>query len=269
MKKVKYIDEVIGGILFPLGFERVKHNSDWTYNKQIINSKNEIITLQVLIYKHRFDTSLFMELWSSAAGRGTKSLRDFPGSDPIYGCISYTDDDDFKLAIDKIRNILQMYGIEWLNASTEPAHDDYPKEEDYRKLYLEHEQLADCFEKRMNTSIEDISLRESFDVIEKAMVEEAGKSFKEMLPLFLEMCAFLAKVVGKKKKYEWRMEEYYKQLRCDLYVYNKAGTTEEKIMIMHTLYVGWKRKGDRLIEQLIELFHLPPDDYVCESKLKT
>jgi len=270
LNKRKYIDAVIGEILFPLGFDKVKGASDWECRKELINKKNETIILSVTIYKHTYIDALSMQLWSTANGHVPKDLKDLPGCEANYGgYITYMNDEEFKEVIALMGKVLKDYGIAWLEGAIEPVDDDYLKEADYRKLYLEHDQLADSFAERMNVNIQDILLREAFDVVEKVVIHGAEKSFKEMVPLFLEMSAFLAKVMGKRRKYEWRLEEYDKRLSCYLYAYNLAGTTEENIMVMHAIEAGWGRKGNGLIKKLIEMFSLPPDGYVPKSKLKS
>lgn len=267
MKKAKYIDEVIGGILFPLGFERVKSGGgDWKYEKEVINKKSEIVILQLVIYKHRYANMLSMQLYSTAAGRGSKELKDFPGYEKIpYGFIDYDNDEGFKQAINALGELLTDYGVAWFEEAVEPTHDDYLKVTDYRKLYLEHDQLADSFAERMNLIIQEISLRESFDIVAKVIADASEESFKETIPLFLETSAFIAKVVGNTHKYEWRLEDYYfKQWNCNLYVYNLNGVREENVMVLYKIMLAWCRKGDKnkgdvLIKRLVDLFHLPPN----------
>jgi len=266
VKKGKYIDEVIGGILFPLGFERVQGGSDWEYKKEVINKKGETIILSVMIYKHRFADSVFMQLDSTAMGRGMKRLNEFPGYMNSDGSIYYENDDKFKDAVNEIGRVIKDYGIEWLEGALEPIIDDYYKEEDYRKIYLEHDQLADSFAERMNISIEDISLREAFKVVEKIIKNSTEKSFKEMVPLFLEMSSFLAKVNGKKKKYEWKLLEYEKKWICYLYIYNSVGKIEKISTVMDTMIVGWKCNESHLIEWLMGDFDLPPDGHQIISE---
>jgi len=250
MKKGEYIDKVIGGILYPLGFNKVKNRGCWKYKKEVINKKGETIVLTVIIYKHPYMNGLTMQLCSTAHGQRDKRLGNF-GHDDF---ISYQNDDEFKIVINKIGIILEEKGIAWLESAIEPLSDDYFKDEDYRKLYLEHEQLAVSFAERMNVNIQDISLREAFEVVKNVLMDGSKNSFKEMVPLFLETSAFLAKVESKNYKIEWRLEEYEKQLRCHLFVYNLNGTREKNVNVLGAVLVGWVRKGEDLIKRLVDTF---------------
>ena len=252
MKKGKIVKDVIGNLLFPLGFE-LNLGDGWDFTRTVKNSYGEDIEHSINIYMHRFASEVFLTISTNAYGRIPLKMDSFiPGYDrhprTISGeSIAYSDDDSFKDIIRYFANIIEKYILEKLDEMSEPATDDRFYEKEHIDVLKNHKKLCEDFLKREDIPPE-INLEASAKIVYEGIKQLQDKPFQEIKKDLFDLGVFFACKLDQAYGAEWNYVN-----RSTFIDYN-CGDKRQSFSVLDRMKWCWVRKDvSEIIEHLDEL----------------
>jgi len=211
MKKGNVVKEIIGGVLFPLGFE-LKYDDGWEFRRVVKNSHGEDIKQWIAVRLHRFAPEVFLDVNTNAYGWTTKRMDNFvprnlwhPKS--LFGDkIAFSDDESFKDAISYMAGKIKEYGLEKLAEMTEPTTNDRFLRHEHIDVYENHELIYANFIKHHNIS-EEIDIEVAAKIVYDGIMRLKGKPFQEIKGELFNLGVFYASRLDKMFCAEWILHD--------------------------------------------------------------
>ncbi len=242
MQKGKIIKEIIGKVLEPEGFVFDKEIKIWGFIKEFKNSKGEIARQTVTFWTSRFEKKLYMDINCFSGGIYTYGLNQFVPGYTNDG-LNYTTDEEFKQVIETYANILKEYGLDFLKKIEVPKRSDYFRQEEYYKLFNEHESIAQKFIKEQQIDMECVKIEDAVRLMKDMVLEKQEEPFEDCRELFLEMAAFYGRVVSKYNSCKWLMRDMKTHSICKLEIESKRKLS---LSMLNEIHLAWKNGVDRL-----------------------
>ncbi|MDW2797642.1 hypothetical protein RZO55_08645 [Clostridium boliviensis] len=248
MQKGKIIREIIGKVLEPEGFVFDKEIEKWGFLKEFKNSKGEIARQTIAFYFSNYKRKLFMVISCFSGDFDSYRINRF-----VPGCkndgIEYSKDEEFEKVIETYADILKQYGLDFLKKIAEPPKEnDYFRQEDYNKLFQEHETLAQKFITEQQINFDCITIEDAVVLMKNMLTEKLSKPFEDCRDPFLEMAAFYECVVRKTYPCKWIMKDMKTHIICKLEIDSKL---KLPIFVPNEIYLAWKNGVDQLNSLII------------------
>ena len=252
MKKREIINKIIGEVLEPEGFIfSEKIDSCW-FIKEFKNSKGEIARQVIEFYSSRWEKKLFMDINCFSGRYSSYRIDNF-----VPGCrddgLKYSTTGEYKQAVETYADILKKYGLDFLKKIAElPEENDYFREEDYYKLFEEHESLAQRFITEQHIEMEHITIEDVVKLIKDMVLRQQVETFDDCRELFLEMAAFYGCLVRKNYPYKWIMNDVRTHKVCTLEIDSKQApswlviTGKISLFVTNDIHLAWKNGVDKL-----------------------
>lgn|GEM_PF-1409109 len=256
MKKGQLIKKIVGEVLEPEGFVWIEpKEAVWKFHKKTRNSKGEKVNLMVQLYNSNLEKKIYMDLISSAGGHtgGYRIDRIVPGckTQAIY----YTNDEEYKQAIEKYASILKEYGIPLLRQMIESLWPDYLSQEDHEIFYQEHEQHLNSFMEREKIDLNQLNIEMVAEFIEKHISEKKSTPFEEVKPLIMELAAVFGYVANRHRACKWILKDVELRTFCALKFLEPPEDGMSSMTVLDTIFSGWRIENLRTKKYLLDNYN--------------
>lgn len=242
MNKEVLIKNVIEKVLEPEGFSYVGRFDGISseFLRKVKNSKGEIVKQIITLQENRYCKEVFLNLESTAAGHDMGyRINDFVPNCTTDG-LYFESEEEYKEVIEKFSNILQEYGIPFLEEIKESKLKNYLTDRDNERLFYEHRQLVENILKREKIKIENMMVEEVAEFIEKKILAVKEKPFEEVRNLLLELSALFGAVVNQYYSCQWSLNDDF-CLSCSL-EFSNLEKENNKMFVIKTLFLGWREE---------------------------
>lgn len=192
MKKGKFIEQTLGPLLYPYGFEYSTNTGIWEFKRVLTHEDSREIYQAIYVQRHRFTSALFFRIRTTVYGRHEKDVQGF---DPEYKGVvyfPYSNDEEFVKLIYLFAEMTRDYAIPYLEQTKEPTLSvtERPSEADQRYLFENREALSQMFAQSqgIDLTIDGSALSELYYQLAVANI---GKPYSETKEIMLRMAGFL------------------------------------------------------------------------------
>lgn len=255
MKRGKLVKDMVGSILFPIGFE-MKFTEGWDFSRIVKNSFGEEIDQCIIIYLHRYTTEVFLSISANAYGRFPLMMKSFVPQSAMhprtmYGdSITYSNDESFKEVICYMADIIEKYALDKLTEISEPATMDRFLEEEYINALENHQSISEEFMRQEGIPT-DIDLEASARIVYEKMIPLRDKPFLEIKNSLFSLGVFYACQLEKVFEAEWRY------INRSTFLCYKRGDAPESLPVLDRMKWCWMRKEVVGIKEQLDKLRTP------------
>lgn len=245
MQKGKIIKEILGEILFPLEFEFYADKiGAWVFHKKVIKEEEEVL-LQILLVRGVSINELILELRSTAYGRGPKRMSSF-----VPNCKrnskTYQTEEEFIGIVKEYREIIEKYGIAYLEEMSKATTEERPKKKEYQKFYREYKRIAEEVRKREGIGEEE-TIEEVIERISDSIIKNGDKKFEDRLNITLELAALYSTQLEKEYDSYWEKSEIQEEL---YFLKIKRGERVRIVNPIIAIFHSWNREKKEIEQTL-------------------
>lgn len=200
MRKKDIVNKIMGTKIKQFGFVpcRYDYYDGWHFRKVLDNGVEQYAGIQ----KDPFDLAIRMMIWTSEY-RGGLDIREICNDVNAQVYYPYQNDNDFARIVEMFTDIFIKYGIEKLEDISEPSPYITPSEENYYRLFTEHEKLSAEF-KRQFCIVGKVDLKQAVDIICKIIEDNSSKEYNlEAEELLLRATAFYGEAIKSMYEGKW------------------------------------------------------------------